>query len=128
MWILAFKDWQINTPSSKSIQTEKTKFSYFDKMRGDKTRYFAPKIEITKAIFAVDLDRHCGDQSQTDVPIGETIYFSDQNYPEYKGLSSWALWKRGLDEDNSYLILEKENYTIFNFILCKFLGGMKKYF
>ena len=36
------------------------------------------KITITKAIFAVDLDRHCG-QSQTDVPIGETIYFSDQN-------------------------------------------------
>ena len=37
------------------------------------------KIEITKAIFAVDLDRHC-EQSQADVPIGETIYFSDQNY------------------------------------------------
>ena len=37
------------------------------------------KIEITKAIFAVDLDRHC-EQSQVDVPIGETIYFSDQNY------------------------------------------------
>ena len=46
------------------------------------------KIEITKAIFAVDLDRHCGDQSQTDMPIGETIYFSDQNYPEYRGLST----------------------------------------
>ena len=36
------------------------------------------KITITKAIFEVDINRYC-EQSQMDVPIGETIYFSDQN-------------------------------------------------
>ena len=58
----------------KSVQLVRGSFFRSDFLQNP---YF--KIEITKAVFAVDLDRHC-DQSQTDVPIGETIYFSDQNY------------------------------------------------
>ena len=39
-WILQFKNWKINTLSSKSIQNEKAKFSHFDRMRGDKNQIF----------------------------------------------------------------------------------------
>ena len=38
------------------------------------------------------------------------------------------LWMVIIPIENSYLILEKENYTIFNFILCKFLVRMIRYF
>ena len=55
------------------------------------------KIAISKAIFAVDLGRHC-EKSQTDVPIGETIYFSAQNF-----------------DQNSQEILKNPAPTIFHF-------------
>ena len=38
--ILSFKNWKINTLSSKSIQIEKAKFSHFDRTRGDKNQIF----------------------------------------------------------------------------------------
>ena len=37
---LSFKNWKTNTLSSKSIQTEKAKFSHFDRMRGDQNQIF----------------------------------------------------------------------------------------
>ena len=40
MCILLFKNWKINTLSSKSMQTEKAKSSHFDRRRGDKTQIF----------------------------------------------------------------------------------------
>ena len=38
--ILLFKNWKINTLSSKSMQTEKAKSSRFDRTRGDKKQIF----------------------------------------------------------------------------------------
>ena len=43
-------------------------------------------------------------------------------------IGDWVLYKRGLDGDNSYLILEKENYIFFDFILCNFLVRMLRCF
>ena len=40
LWISSFKSWKIDTLSSKSIQTEKAKFSHFDRTRGDKNQIF----------------------------------------------------------------------------------------
>ena len=40
LWILSFKNWKVNKLSSKSIQTEKAKFSHFDGTRGDKNQIF----------------------------------------------------------------------------------------
>ena len=40
MCILSFKSWEINTLSSKIIQTEKAKSSHFDRTRGDKKQIF----------------------------------------------------------------------------------------
>ena len=40
MCILLFKDWKINTLSSKSMQIEKAKSSHFDRTRGDKNQIF----------------------------------------------------------------------------------------
>ena len=48
MWILSFKNWKINTLSSKSIQTEEAKFSDFDRMRGDKSQIFRTCIWLEK--------------------------------------------------------------------------------
>ena len=44
-----------------------------------------------------------------------------QDKRQCPSIRDWVLRKRGLDEDNSCLILEKENYIFFNFILCNFL-------
>ena len=40
MCILSFKSWEINTLSSKIIQTEKAKSSHFDRTRGYKNQKF----------------------------------------------------------------------------------------
>ena len=44
MWILAFKNWKINTLSSKIMRTEKAKSSHFDSTRGYKNQKF-PTLE-----------------------------------------------------------------------------------
>ena len=41
---LLFKNWKINTLSSKSMQTEKAKSSHFDRTRGFKNQIFPTKI------------------------------------------------------------------------------------
>ena len=42
MWILSFKNWKVNTLSSKNIQTEQnnTFFSRFEGTRGEKNQIF----------------------------------------------------------------------------------------
>ena len=40
-----FKNWKINTLSSKSMQTEKAKSSHFDRTRGDKNQIFPTLVQ-----------------------------------------------------------------------------------
>ena len=71
--ILSFKNKKINTLSSKSIQTEKAKFSHFDRTRGDKNQIFRT------------LDYHHAEWAQIkeseEVQI-LTLIPSDQKVPE----------------------------------------------
>ena len=76
--ILSFKNWKINTLSSKSIQIEKTKISHFDRTKGDKNQIFRTIAYAHDKSYA-HLCNLCGASFQT------TIQLVDHNYVVHEG-------------------------------------------
>ena len=56
MCILLFKNWKINTLSSKRMQTEKAKSSHFDRTRGFKNQIFPTLVLCQVKLLSTNLN------------------------------------------------------------------------